>query len=132
MAAQTNTQIFNNWWSKYSTRVNDNTIKCDICNKICTKRYIPVHLYRSHNITDQKVTLRWNNDNHPIWQHFFKNDLFSAKCRYCGKLLKSTYDKSKLEAHLKLLHQQEIAAIREEITRTWVSPHFTFHHEYKT
>jgi len=99
-----------------------------------SKDAIPVqqaHLYRSHNITDQKVILQWNNDNHLIWQHFSKKYLFSAECKFCGKLLKSAYDKWKLDVHLRVAHSQKIAAIQEEITCTWVSPHFTFDHKYK-
>jgi len=132
MATQTDTQIFNNWWSKYFTRVNDKSVKCDMCNKICTKQYVPIHLYISHNITDQEVILRWNNDNHSIWQHFFKKDLFTAECKYCGVIIKSAYYKHTLSVHLESFHIQEIAEIREEITRTWASPHFTFTYSCKT
>jgi len=122
MATQTNIQ--NNWW-KYFTKVNQNSVKCDICNTICGRVRAPVHLYRSHNITDPKVISEWN-DNHIIWQHFTKKDLFIAECKFCGKLFTSAYEKWNLDEHLRLVHSQEIAAIREEITRTWVSPHFTF------
>jgi len=131
MTTQTNIQIFNNWGWKYFTRVNKNSAKCDICNVICSKYRAAVHLYRSHNITNQEIILQWNNDNHLIWQHFSKKDLFSAECKFCGRLLKSAYEKRCLDAHLRLIHKQEIAAIREEITRTWVSPHFMFDHKYK-
>jgi len=123
MATQTNIQ--NNWWWKYFTRRNS-AATCNICNAICSKQYAPVHLYKSHNITDQKTISQWNNDNHLIWQHFSKKELFSAECKFCGRLLKSAYNKWYLDQHLRLVHLQEIAAIREEITRTWVSPHFTF------
>jgi len=129
MTTPTNNQIFTNWWWKYVTRVNYLSVKCDICNKICSRKYVPVHLYRFHDITDQEVILEWNNDNHIIWQHFTKTDLFSAKCKFCGRLLKSAYEKRRLDTHLRSIHKQEIAAIREEITRTWVSPHFTFDHK---
>jgi len=128
MPTQTNIQ---NNWEKYFTRVN-HSLKCNICNAICTRQCGPVHLYRSHNITDQKIILQWNNDNHLIWQHYFKKDLFSAECKFCGKLLNSAYYKRNLDIHLKLVHSQEIAAIQEEITRTWVSLHFTFDYDYKT
>jgi len=110
----------------YFTRVNKYSAKCDTCNVICSRLHAPVHLYRSHNITEQGIISQWNNDNHLIWQHFSKKDLFSAECKFCGKLLKSAYDKRNLGTHLRLAHKQEIAVIREEITRTWVSPHFTF------
>jgi len=123
MATQTNVQ--NNWWWKYFTRQNK-FVTCNICNAISSRQRAPAHLYRSHNITDQEVILQWNNDNHLIWQHFSKKDLFSAECNFCGILFKSAYDKGSLDAHLRLVHSQEIAAIRENITRTWVSPHFTF------
>jgi len=122
----TNIQTFNNWWWKYVTRVNSYSVKCDICNAISSKQHVPVHLYRFHNITDQEVFLQWNSDTHLIWQHFSKKDLFIAECKFCGNLLKSAYDKRKLDQHLRIVHSQEIAAIREEITRIWVSPHFTF------
>jgi len=132
MTTQTNNQISNNWWLKYFTRVNKHSVKCGICNAICTKRYVPVHLYKSHKITDEEVILQWNNDNHIIWQHYIKRDLFSAECKYCGKLFKSAYSKWNLDVHLKLVHRQKVAEIREEITRSWVSPHFTFDYDCKT
>jgi len=72
------TNIQNNVWM-YFTKVNKHSAKCHICNAICTTRYVPVHLYRSHKITDQGVILQWNNDNHLIWQYFLKKDLFSAE-----------------------------------------------------
>jgi len=86
MSTQTNIQ--NNIW-KYFTAVNNYSVKCDICNEIWSKRLIPIHLYRSHNITDQEIILQWNNDNHSIWQHFSKKDLFSAECKFCGQLFKA-------------------------------------------
>jgi len=36
------------------------------------------------------------------------------------------HNKGNLDRHLIEVHKQEIAAKREEITRSWVSPHFTF------
>jgi len=118
--------IQSNVWM-YFTTVNKNNVQCDICNAICIRHHAPIHLYRSHNITDQRIISQWN-DNHLIWQHFSRKDLFSAECKYCGKLLKSAYDKQNLDAHLRVFHKHEI---REEITRTWVSPHFTFDHKCK-
>jgi len=126
MTTQTNIQIFNNWWCKYVTRVNRYSVKRDICDAICTKHLIPVHLYRFHNITDQEVISQWNNDNDSIWQHFSKKDLFSGECKFCGKLFKTGYNKATLERHLRVIHKREMAAIRKRITRSWVSPHFTF------
>jgi len=125
MATQTN--IENNW-ENYFTRVN-RSFKCNICNAVCSRRRGPVHLYRSHNITDQEVILQWNNDNHLIWQHFSKRDLFSAECKFCGKLIYSAYYKQNLDLHLRLIHSQEIATIQDEIIRAWVSPHFTFDYD---
>jgi len=128
MATQTNVE--DDWWWKFFTRQNK-LVKCNICNTV-TKRYrAPSHLYRSHDITNQEVILQWNNDNHLIWQHFSKKDLFSAECNFCGRLFKSAYEKGNLETHLRFIHTQEIAAIREEITRTWVSSHFTFDYNWK-
>jgi len=109
--------IQNNVWM-YFTRLNNISVKCKICNVIYVKYRAPVHLYRSHNITDQRIISQWNNDNHLIWEHFSKKDLFSAECKYCGKLLKSAYSKQSLNAHLRVVHKQKIDAIREEITRT--------------
>jgi len=128
MATQPN--VRNNWLWKYFTK-QDRFRKCNICKAICSEIFAPAHLYRSHKITDQSVILKWNNDNHLIWQHFSKKDLFIAECKICGRLLKSAYDKRILDAHLRIFHSQEIAAIREEITRTWVSSHFTFDHKYE-
>jgi len=121
--ARTNNQ---NNWKNYITRVNNRFAKCNICNETCARHRSLLHLHKSHNITHKKVILHWNNDNHLIWQHFSKKDLFCAKCKYCGVLLKSAYSKSNLDVHLRLQHKKEIAAIREKITRTWVSSHFTF------
>jgi len=123
MATQTTIQ---NNWENYFTRVNYRTVKCNICNEIFRRVRGPVHLHRSHKITDQEVMLEWHNDNHLIWQHYIKRDLFSAECKFCGKLFKSAYDKWYLDMHLRSVHSKEMAAIREEITRTWVSTHFTF------
>jgi len=123
MATQTNN------WQKYFTRVNKKSQKCNICNIICSSPVAPSHLYRCHNITDRVILLQWNNDNDLIWQHFFKEDLFSAKCKFCDKLLKSAYNKRYLNVHLTVIHSEKVAAIREDITRTWVSPHFTFDRE---
>jgi len=126
----TQTIIENNLW-KHFTRVNNYSVKCDICHVIYTRTWARAHLYKSHNITDQGMISQWNNHNHIIFQHFSKKDLFRVECKYCGKLLKSAYIKWNLDAHLRLVHKQEIAAIREKITRSWVSPHFTFDHKYK-
>jgi len=120
-----------NNWCDYFTKVNYQSHKCNICSIICSWQHAPIHLHRCHKITDQVVLLKWNDDNDLIWQHFFKEDLFSAECKFCGKLLKSAYSKRKLDTHLRAVHSQEVAAIREDITRTWVSPHFTFDHECK-
>jgi len=119
------TNIQDNIW-KYFTRVNSYSVKCDICNVICSKSRAPVHLYRFHNITDQEIISQWNNNNHLIWQHFSKKDLFSAECKFCRTLFKIGFNKGNLDRHLRIIHEQQIAAIREEITRSWVSPHFTF------
>jgi len=126
MATQTNMQY--KCWKKYFTRLNRHSVKCNICNAdniviCCSRKYAPVHLYRTHNIIDEKVILQWNNDNYFIWQYFSKEDKFTAKCKFCSKLLLGAYEKSCLETHLKLIHLQEI---QEEIKRTWVSAHFTF------
>jgi len=123
MATQTINQ--KNWWM-YFTKVNQSSVKCDICNTICGRVCAPVHLYRSHNITNQKVILKWNNNNHFIWQYFTKKDLFTAKCKFCGTLFTSAYRKENLDTHMRVVHPQIIAAIEEEITHTWVSPYFTF------
>jgi len=122
MATQTNN------WQEYFTRVN-RFLECNICNIIYSRYHCPIHLYISHNIIDQKVILQWNNDNHLIWQHFSKTDLFCAKCKICGNLINSAYHKQNLDIHLRVVHKQEIAAIREKITRSWVSSHFTFVHK---
>jgi len=124
---QTNIQ---NDWRKYFTTVNKYK-KCNICGEICSRHYAPAHLYRRHNITDQEIIFQWNNDNDLIWQHFSKEDLFNAKCKLCGNLLKGAYVKGNLELHLTRIHDQEINAIREDIERTWVSPHFMFNDRYK-
>jgi len=129
MATQTNIQYKS--WRSYFTRSNSNYVKCNICDAdnivmYCSRRFAPVHLYRSHNITDQKSISQWNSDNDLIWQHFSKEELFTAKCKFCSKLLRGAYDKNFLDKHLRKVHSQEIAAIQEEITRTWVSAHFTF------
>jgi len=124
MATQTNN------WQEYFTRVY-RFLECNICKEIYSRRHAPAHLYRFHNIIDQNVMLEWNNDDHLIWQQFFKKDLFSAECKFCGSLLNTAYDKCNLDRHLRLLHSEAIAAIREDITRTWVSPHFTVHNNCK-
>jgi len=117
-------------WKNYFTRMNKSEI-CNFCNVICSNRYAPVHLYRYHNIIDQEVIFQWINDNDLIWQHFSKEDLFVAKCKLCGYFFMTAYEKSNLDKHLIKIHKQEIAAIREEITRAWVSPHYTFNDIYK-
>jgi len=124
MATETNIQ--NSWLWKYFNRSNNSSVICTICNESCSRQWAPVHLYRSHNIIEQKVILKWNNDDHLIWQHFFKKDLFIAECKFCGYLLSSAYKKEGLEIHIIRMHSQLITAIRKEITRSWVSPHFTF------
>jgi len=101
-------------------------MKCNICNEVCSRSSAPVHLYKLHNITDQKVISQWNNDNNLIWQYFSKKDLFTAECKFCGSLL-TVHHNSILRKHLKSqFHSAKVAAIREEITRIWVSSHFTF------
>jgi len=124
MATKTNIQ--NNWLWKYFNSSNDLSLKCTICNESCSRPWAPAHLYRSHNIIDREVILKWNTDDHLIWQHFSKKDLFIAECKLCGYLLSSAYQKKGLEQHMIRKHSQLITAIREEITRTWVSSHFTF------
>jgi len=128
----TQTIIINKWWEYFTTVKKSKSVKCNICSEISSRERAPAHLYRFHKMTDQDVILRWNNDNHSIWRHFIKKDLFSAECKLCGNLINSAYQKRNLDIHLQFTHSQEIAAIREEITRTWVSPHFTFDNNYDT
>jgi len=125
MTTQINVQCYS-WLWKYFSKLNHFSVKCNICNASCSLRRASLHLYLSHNITNQKILLKWNNDDHLIWQHFIKKDLFTAECKLCGCLFTSAYCKKGLEQHMINKHAQLIAAIREEITRTWVSPHFTF------
>jgi len=63
-----------------------------------------MHLYKFHNIIDQGVMLTWNNDNHLIWQHFSKKELFTAECKLCGSLL-SAFSITHLEQHLRCTHE---------------------------
>jgi len=117
------------WLWKYFNKLSKSKIQCNICNEIYSNtnlQLLSAHLYRSHNIINQKSLLKWNNDNHLIWQYFSKKDLFTAECKLCGYLFKSAYNKKNLEIHMIRKHSQLIVAIREEITCTWVSPHFTF------
>jgi len=97
-----------------------------MCDECPSRKHAPIHLYTYHNIIDQGSIFKWNNDNHLIWQHFTKKDVFNAECKHCGTLFKTAYNKRYLDRHLRAVHSQKIAAIQEEITRTWISPHFTF------
>jgi len=120
------TIIINDLWEYFNVNDCGSMVKCEICDESTSWQRAPAHLYRSHNMTDQRIISQWNNDNDSIWQHFIKKDLFSAECKFCGNLINSAYQKQNLDRHLQFTHSQEIAAIREEITCTWVSPHFTF------
>jgi len=127
----TQTTIINNWW-EYFTTVNDSkSVECKICNEITSRQRAPAHLYGTHKMTDQEAMLRWNNDNNSLFQYFSKKDLYSAECKFCGKLINSAYNKRNLQIHFQYVHSKEVSAIREEITRAWVSPHFAFDYRCK-
>jgi len=115
-----------NFWDYFSTVKNSDSIRCNICQQIYSKPFAPVHLYRSHHKSEQNVILKWNNDDHPIWQHFSKRDLFVAKCNYCDAIFSSAYTKHGLHYHLRAFHQPKIVEIQTEITRTWMSSYSTF------
>jgi len=124
MATQTNIQY--NCMQKYFSKFNHFTVKCNICSEFCSYTYALMHLYRNHDIIDQKAMLKWNNDDDLIWQYFSKIELFIAECKLCGYLL-TAYIKNNLQQHLKSqYHLQLVAAKRKRITRTWVSQHVTF------
>jgi len=124
MATQEN--IHYNCLQKYFSRFNNFTKKCNICSKLCSENYALMHLYKFHDIIDEEALLKWNNDNDVIWQYFSKKELFIAKCKFCGNSL-TAYNKKNLQQHLKSqMHSQLIASKREEISRSWVSPHFKF------
>jgi len=130
MVTQINMQ-YTCWQNYFTCRLDSRSVKCNICDAndivmCCSREYAPVHLYRTHNMINEEIIFQWNSDNDIIWQYFSKEDLFTAKCKFCRQLLNGAYKKKNLERHLKSVHSQEIAAMQEEITRTWVSPHFTF------
>lgn len=123
-----------NWVWNHFSKLDQSHTKCKYCIKIIHKykcRYTKImcmkaHLYNTHKIYDEKDLLKWNKDPHFLWQYFFKKDLFLAKCKICDDSFYNVYDKSSLGRHLIQWHPDIISFIQKEITRTWLSQHFTF------
>ena len=130
-------EISNNWVWKYVLILDDVTVQCNIndcnetyktCDPILDLTGIKVHLYHTHGIWTEEDRLKWENDNHLIWNYFDKVALYTTKCKFCNNIYFEAYIPY-LKQHLKR-HSQEIrAAIREEITNKSLSQYFEFNEE---